>query len=237
MNYPYFVVRGNRVTAAGTARIAVRGIKSFALRVGAAVAFFGAVGCSDECETGDLDVMLGSSRGGNVMVAETMTIRRMEVAGPEVLVELVSGNVFVATLSLQDVPSELLPDGASLYVVFTIEHREDGRIGEQVAAFDLENGVKGPLRGAIWSTLSEPELEGVTFSAKPKDCGTDGRCGKRRDTEMSARIGDGPTLRADSGYRDNKGNVELGNGFSFMHERSCSDEPTEVHHGYLFVRN
>jgi hypothetical protein len=198
--------------------------------MGAMAVFLGAIGCGNECERGDLDVMMTSSRGGNLTTGGRMTILR---DGNVILVD--QGSV-VAGLSLHDVPPELLPDGAELYIVLTVEERH-GHTSEQVAVFDLENGAKGPLRGAIWSTLSEPEVEGVTFSAKPKDCGSEDRCGEQHDTEMSVKIGDGPTLRAASGYRDRKGNVELGNGWSFMHDSSCGGELTEIHYGYLFIRN
>jgi hypothetical protein len=43
-----------------TSRACGRGIPRLALRLAALVAFLGTVGCGNECETGDLDVMLGS---------------------------------------------------------------------------------------------------------------------------------------------------------------------------------
>lgn len=142
----------------------------------------------------------------------------------------------VESLSMQDVPKDLLPDGATVYFMLSVTEVA-GRFSEQLSVFELENGSKGRLRGAVWSSLDEPEVEGVRFSAKPKDCGNDGGCGQRRDTEMSAKVGDGSTLSAASAYKARRGNVELGNGWSFMHERTCRDEPTQLHHGYLFVRN
>src|SRR5262245_53067613 len=76
----------------------------------------------------------------------------------------------VEFVTMQGVPRDFLPEGATLYIELVVRQREsDGRLSEQLAVFDLdENGAKGPLRGAVWTSLDEPEIEGVTFSAKPK---------------------------------------------------------------------
>jgi hypothetical protein len=196
---------------------------------GAGIGLVSALGCSNDCPTGSLDVMFGTTHGGNYASGGPATIERSETV-------LLVGDSSWESLSMQDVPANLLPDGETVYFELRVTETA-GRISEQVSVFELENGSKGPLRGAVWSSLDEPEVEGVTFSAKPKDCGNDGACGQRRDTEMSAKVVDGPTLSAASGYEAQRDNVELGNGWSFMHERTCHDEPTELHHGYLFIRN
>jgi hypothetical protein len=194
-------------------------------RAGVVVLVLALFGCGD-CDTGNLDVTIGSRRGGTWSERAPATVMRGEV------VTLVFNGV-AEVFDLDDVPAELLPDGSTLY--FEINNDEaNGQFNVEISVFNLENGGKGSLRGLMWGTTRAPKFDAASISVKQKDCGS---CGDVIDTVTEAKLPDGKKLSADSGYRTQSGNVELGNGHSFFHERHCGEKPRELHHGYLFVKD